>query len=162
MQKWQCVKEMQQLIRNASDKLDFCIFTRQPEEFWRKWKSKRPSEGLTVATRTPEELRTEYYKRQYGLMLRKDCVINRVACPTKLIEYLTYGIIPVMSTTNLGNFVADGMVYVTVQQLAQGQLPSEKERMQMVCKNLEVLSILNAKQQKGKQELKQLLGRQAH
>ena len=67
-----------------------------------------------------------------------------------------------MSTTNLGNFVADGMVYVTVQQLAQGQLPSEKERMQMVCKNLEVLSILNAKQQKGKQELKQLLGRQAH
>lgn len=161
MQAWQCVEEMQKLIRHAGDQYDFCIFTRQPEVFWRQWKGARPKTGLTVESRTPEELRNEYSMCQYGLMLREDCVINRVACPTKLIEYLEYGIIPVLSTTAIGDFMQDGLRYITAEDMAAGRVPTANERKEMVSQNMRVLQKMKKREQTGKTQLLHLIEAEA-
>lgn len=153
MQAWQCVEEMQQLIRSVRDQIDFCIFTRQPEEFWCRWKGLRPRCGLIVESRTPEELWQEYAACQYGLLLRKDSVINRVACPTKLIEYLEHGIVPVLSTAAVGDFVQAGMRYITVDDMRAGRIPSASARLEMATQNMQVLQEMKEREQAGKAQL---------
>ena len=61
----------------------------------------------------PEELAEYYESAHYGFILRDDNVINTVANPTKMIEYLQYGIVPIVKSPNIGDFATYGYDYIT-------------------------------------------------
>lgn len=65
----------------------------------------------------PEELRNYYELADYGFVLRDDHILNRVANPTKLIEYLYFGIKPVVLSADIGDFNELGYEYVDVNSV---------------------------------------------
>ena len=69
-------------------------------------------EDITINRVHPSELGAYYAKADYGFILRDDNVVNTVANPTKLVEYLSYGIIPVVLTPNIGDYLENGYEYI--------------------------------------------------
>lgn len=56
----------------------------------------------------PEELAAYYSRADYAFILREDNVVNRVANPTKLVEYLRFGLIPIVLFEQIGDYAELG------------------------------------------------------
>ena len=78
---------------------------------------------IIIDHKTHAELTEIYTKCHYGFILREDIVVNRVACPTKLVEYLAMGVVPIVDSANIGDFRTMGMRSITLEQLLRGDLP---------------------------------------
>lgn len=137
-QKWQNVELMQAIMDSTSDKYDFKMFVPDPAEFNAMWKN-RKAQNVTVDSKSPEELALEYMGCDYGFVLRDPIVVNQVACPTKIIEYIQYGIVPIMKTAEIGDFLELGMEYIDYQMCMDGNLPTEEARKEMAEKNYSIL-----------------------
>ena len=97
------------------------------------------NQNIKINSATPAQVR-EYYKScKYGFILRDEHVLNKVACPTKLIEYLYYGIIPVVKYPGIGNFQANNYSYILLDDLNNNILPSEQELETMRQNNWNIL-----------------------
>lgn len=62
--------------------------------------------------------------------MRDPVLLNQVACPTKLVEYLYWGVVPIVSTPSIGDFAELGFAYVLlddfcVRRLSDGSAVSE-------------------------------------
>lgn len=73
--------------------------------------------NIDIRSVMPSELGQFYKKAHYGFILRSDSTVNNVACPTKLVEYLYYGIIPIIISENIGDFKELGFDYVHYRNL---------------------------------------------
>ena len=153
LQEWQNIGEMQDLIEQAGGLFRYAVFVSRPDEFKRMWGDRRVPEEMQVECKTPQQLKEEYKACHYGFVLRDDIAVNNVACPTKLIEYLQYGIVPVLKTPNIGDFTEMGMEYIDSAAFGKGQLPEEEDRKHMAEKNYEVLKKLTETYQSGKQSV---------
>lgn len=63
---------------------------------------------------SPDQVASYYQKAQFGFLVRSDSIVNRVACPTKLVEYLKFGVVPVLDSSDLGDFKSLGMRYLSI------------------------------------------------
>lgn len=97
--------------------------------------------------------------RQYGFTLRDDIIVNEVACPTKLIDYVKYGIIPILKSDKIGDFVENGLEYVRIEDFINGRIPLEEKRVQMVQNNFSVMKKIYDDYKKGLKELQEMLER---
>ncbi|GGG84832.1 hypothetical protein GCM10007415_17640 [Parapedobacter pyrenivorans] len=128
LQAWQNIDLMIRLIKNnRSAGIQYTIMTGQPVEMTARLAAEgiRVGDGIAVLTVSPNELQRYYRKAHYGFILRDDMLINRVACPTKLVEYLYYGIIPIVKSSKIGDFKEMGYEYVSCENLSDG-LPARK------------------------------------
>ena len=141
VQKWQNVELMQQIMDSTADRYDYKIFVPDPAEFHAMWKNKKAMDVI-VDSKSPEELSQEYMGCDYGFVLRDADVVNKVACPTKIIEYIQYGIVPIMKTAEIGDFLELGMKFVDYRMCMEGKLPEEEERRDMAVKNYAILQKL--------------------
>lgn len=137
-QKWQNVELMQSIMDSTWQQYSYKMFVPNPAEFLSMWKDKK-AQNVTVDSKSPEELAAEYMGCDYGFVLRDPVVVNQVACPTKIIEYIQYGIVPIMKTAEIGDFLELGMEYVDYQVCAEGKLPQEDARRSMAEKNYSIL-----------------------
>lgn len=153
MQKWQNVEMMQEAVYQTQGQFVYHFYTPEPRIFWKKWKYKRKPKGLEVSSKTPDEVISAYAFCDYGFLLRDDTVVNHVACPTKLVEYLAAGIIPILNTTQIGDFVKDGMAYVSLSDFVSGKLPEKKERTIFIKQNLGVVQALEERYRQGRKQL---------
>lgn len=115
LQSWQNIDLMLSLIKqHRADNMKFWILTGQREAMLRRIEDAGISldERLTVLTVSPDELKTYYRIAHYGFILRDDMIINRVSCPTKLVEYLHAGIVPVVCSPKIGDFEQMGFEYL--------------------------------------------------
>ena len=80
-------------------------------------------------------------------------MVNRVACPTKLVEYLAAGILPILNTPNIGDFVRDGMAYISLEDFVSEKLPPREEKERLVEQNLKVVRTLEERYHQGRQQL---------
>lgn len=140
-QKWQNISLMQSVMDQTEGKYNYKIFVPNPDEFNAGWDGCK-SENILVDSRSPEELAYEYASCDYGFVLRDADVVNYVACPTKIIEYIQYGIVPIMKTTEIGDFVELGMQYVSYEKCIDGELPGKEQAAQMAAENYKVLDKL--------------------
>lgn len=157
LQKWQNIEQMQDVIERTMFCCDYRILVPVPRDFKAMWGKRVAMKHVTVESKDHEEIGEVYRGCHYGLVLRDDIVVNQVACPTKIIEYIQYGIIPVLKSEHVGDFVELGMRYVPVEDLINGQLPDEETRKEMARENYSVLDRLLAQYQAGTSALIQFV-----
>ncbi|NLW79540.1 MAG: hypothetical protein GXY32_09040 [Ruminococcaceae bacterium] len=144
LQKWQQIDVMQAAMSQQPDAFSYRIFTSKPADFMAMWPVGAPRpEHLLVGTRSVDDLKAEYNQCHYGFALREDTAVNRVSCPTKLVEYIEFGIVPILQSTRIGDFVRFGMQYVALEDFLAGNLPDEATRRKMAEDNRQVLLKIN-------------------
>lgn len=141
-QPWQNIELMQNIIETTRTMYRYKMFVPNPEEFWKLWGKRSKEVDMMVDSKSPEELYKEYESCDFGFVLRDDSPVNYVACPTKIIEYLKFGIIPVLKSIEIGDFVELGMQYISYTELLKGLDISEEKRQDMIKNNYELLSKL--------------------
>ena len=157
LQKWQQVDKMIDAIRRTVSICAHRFYCPDPD-LVREMLPEGVRSQVVVDQKTQTELTKVYSKCHYGFILREDIVVNRVACPTKLVEYLAMGIVPIVDSENIGDFKAMDMRFVTLKQLVQGHLPDEGERAEMVQHNFGVYEQLRKLRKQGKHDICAMLG----
>lgn len=119
-QKWQNIELMLQVIvKNlGSSNYNFLILTGEPIKMQALIDLYIPNgHQIIVKSLEPEELSQVYKSCHYGFVLRDDILVNTVACPTKLIEYLYYGITPIVLSDKIGDFKKYGYERISYTNL---------------------------------------------
>ncbi|HDZ9623526.1 TPA: hypothetical protein RU048_003640, partial [Vibrio cholerae] len=143
LHKWQQVDKMLSAIEQVRDKFKIYFFCPQPEEISQRLSLEAfKSANIEIGCKSPDELRHFYQISDFGFILREDIIVNNVSCPTKLIEYLDYDIIPVIETPKIGDFDNYGMQYVDIREFVKGNIPNEVQRQEMILKNRDVVKKL--------------------
>jgi hypothetical protein len=95
---WQCVEESLQLygmVKSKYSNATMTILTKQHEEA-KALVEKYGLKDVCIKFVPLEQLNGELAKYKYGMLLRKDDIVNNVATPTKFNSYLAAGIIPII------------------------------------------------------------------
>lgn len=156
-QKWQNVDLMIDAISKIADKFDIQILSVDIDIFKEKLDKYNLIKKVELKTVPYSEIKKEYVKADLGFVLRDDIIVNRVACPTKIIEYLAFGIIPVVVQPAIGDFDSLGYSYILNNDLINGKIPDRQAFREMVDNNFAVLNKLNAIQNSGVKELVTLI-----
>lgn len=153
IQRWQNVEMMQDTVHRTEGRFRYRFFMPQPKLFWKMWRHMRKPKNVEVCSKMPDEVIEAYASCDYGFLLRDDMVVNRVACPTKLVEYLAAGVLPILNTPNIGDFVQDGMAYINLNDFVSGKLPSQEETNAYISRNIAVVHTLERRYRRGRQTL---------
>ncbi len=140
LQEWQNIPLMQQTIKKTMEKYKYNMFVSYPDTFVSMWGDEPVGENIFIGRKKPQEVLEEYKKCHYGFVLRDDITVNNVACPTKLIEYLQYGIVPVLKTDKIGDFAEMGMKYISYEDFDNP--PGFEEYKEIANANFSVLDKL--------------------
>lgn len=152
LHKWQQVPKMIDAIIKTSGYCQHHFYCPEPDAV----KAMIPDalfDHVTVDAKPHAELMKIYVRCHYGFILREDIIVNRVACPTKLVEYIAMGIVPVVDCEDVGDFKALGMRFITLTELLAAALPDEDDRLQMAAHNLQVYEKLKLVRQLGAREI---------
>lgn len=111
MEGWQCFDEVVNIFCGAiaaSDKFRFLFMSKSQSDMRSRLHNRLPSESYVVLSATPSEL--SYYLGQcdYGFLIRKPHLINIVAAPIKIKDYLLAGLLLVVTEG-----VGDTSQYIT-------------------------------------------------
>lgn len=142
IQKWQNVNLMLDFIKTRTD-FSYVILTPFPEAF--EGIKNMPNVEISYAEQS--EIYKCYQTVEFGFIFRDGHVLNQVACPTKLIEYLTSGVIPIVLDPNIGDFKTYGYRYYECEQAMQGL--SMKYRKEDAFANYAVVEKIKMLQQVG-------------
>ncbi len=152
IQKWQNIDLIKEAVRNNPHRFGFRIFTHDSEQLKNDWADLN-NKNLLIATRNNEEIYQEYSDCDFGFLLRDDTVVNNVACPTKMMEYLRYGVVPILKSDKIGNFKEYGLQYVSLEDFNQGNIPDYEERKKMIKNNYQILLKITGQSISGQNEL---------
>ncbi|MBD3905444.1 hypothetical protein NAL32_13540 [Chryseobacterium sp. Ch-15] len=148
LQPWQNIDLMIQHISkiNNFDNYFFQILTGQVEEMKKKITNAGiDMKNVDIRGVSSDQLEKYYKKAHYGFILRNDIAVNNVACPTKLIEYMNYGIIPIVLSEDIGDF--KGMEY---ERLGIDKLSSSLKARKSQG-NIQIIKKIYLESKKGKQ-----------
>ncbi len=134
-QKWQNIDLMMDAVARARYHGPLVILTPDVPYFERK-AAEYGLAGRAKVLSVPKSAVYEHYRRAaVGFVLRDDSIVNRAACPTKLVEYLACGVIPVVLQPEIGDFARRGYAWIGLEQFVSGDLPS--------CEALEAMRSAN-------------------
>lgn len=112
IQRWQNIDLMYKIVQeNPNTNFEFFF----PESILNEMRLKLVASNLSVNSLPRHVLLEEYNRFDFGFLLREDNVVNRIANPTKLFEYISRGIIPIVLSPNIGDLIIDGYRYVTTE-----------------------------------------------
>lgn len=154
--KWQQIPLMLQTITDAYDRASWHIFTQDPGTFLALMPEKLKDKNIPVQTVSRDELLRIYPEYSFGFLLRDSNILNVVSCPTKLVEYIALGIIPILEEVRIGDFTDLGLQYITKDDFAAGKIPDREERDTMRAANSEVYGKLFDQYIQGIKELKNI------
>ncbi len=152
LQAWQNVEEMLRIAIETKERYEYRFFVADPKALVEK-AGRENLDGISIRSVGPDQIGKEYVGCNYGLLLRDDIAVNRVACPTKLIEYVENRIVPVLKSKKIGDFEKLGLNCVLEQDLLDGRLPDENIRFEMAEKNLLCLESIKEQQNRGIEEI---------
>lgn len=132
VQGWQNIPLMLDTIVSLSNpRYKFIILTLKVREFQVLINEHGLSgRGIIVKSVAPDELPNYYQLAHYGFVLRDPHILNQVACPTKMVEYLYHGIVPIVKSEDIGDFKELGYEFIEVEAVNDnmGQYKSVKNR----------------------------------
>lgn len=119
LQAWQNIDLMCEVIKALPQaRFRVLILSMETDEFRTRLAAEIESGFVQVMSVHPASLKYYYTLSQFGFVLRDDVPVNNVANPTKLVEYLLYGIIPVVKSPEIGDFNSLGYKYVPYEDLS--------------------------------------------
>ena len=141
-QKWQNIDLMLSSISKIKkvNNYKFIILTGEIEIIKNKLKEFSLSNlnNIIIDTVSPEELGNFYSIAHYGFVLRDEHILNSVANPTKLVEYMWYGIIPIVKYDELGDYKELGYEFIKYNRIDKS-LKKKKS-----LKNSEIIKSIQA------------------
>ncbi|HBA89859.1 MAG TPA: glycosyl transferase family 1 [Geobacter sp.] len=140
-QVWQNVDLMLEAIGKAKTRCAYTILTGDVGTFRDKVAALGLAE-ITISSVPKDEVYGYYARADYGFVLRDDTLVNRVACPTKLVEYLSCGVIPIVIQPRIGDFAEYGYSYLTLERFVKGELPTPAELEEMRANNYKVIAAM--------------------
>ena len=158
---WQQIPKMIDAIATVASRIDYVVLTPDPPTIVHEFREKGipPEIALShVRSAKSQDVTEVLLKSHFGFLLRSNLVVNRVACPTKLIEYLNCGVVPVLDSPEVGDFVQNGMRYVPLEDFKSGKLPDAARQSQMADENRIVLDKLAAQSAAGTKALYDVFG----
>ncbi len=138
-QKWQNVDLMLEAVGKVRYPLSVVILTPDVARCEEKVAQYGLTGGVHVRTVPKSEVYRHYTRADLGFILRDDSVVNRAACPTKLVEYLACGVIPVVLQPRIGDFDRRGYSSISLEQFISGNLPRQEELESMRKNNYRVV-----------------------
>ena len=142
VQPWQNIEAIAELVKIVKFDCFVHIYTPDVEHISRVFADNDINvvdSNITIATADSDRLFDILRNMDYGLILRDNILINNVSCPTKLIEYLAYNIVPIVLSDELGDFKKMGICCVGYDDFIKGRIPTESERRHMSAVNAYVL-----------------------
>ncbi len=152
-QKWQNIPLILDAISKTKDKFHFTILTRDIDDLTTESHNYQISQFIEIKSVSKEEISDYYNNSDFGFVLRDDNIINKVACPTKLTEYLSFGIIPIVKSPDIGDFLKLGYSYLSLEDFINGSIPSLEELKKMRNNNFNILKTLLENVEKSVKEL---------
>lgn len=162
LQAWQNIDLMVNNIRkiNSNNKLEhkFSIHLffpqNQVDEFKDKYHDIASYGNVSIGTLPKNEIINFLTGCHLGYVLRDPIVVNKVSCPTKLIEYLECGLLPIIKSKDIGDFNLLGYEYIDMDLMSHGSLPDMLN--EKVSMNYKVLEKINEVGNASKLEIKKL------
>lgn len=91
----------------------------------------------------PNDVATYYLENSFGFILRDSIPVNQVACPTKLVEYFHWGVIPIVLSPDIGDFNELGFKHVLLDDFIRGKIPTSNEIRRMRLENRQIIDDIN-------------------
>lgn len=156
LQKWQQISKMVNVIKLTSSLFAYRFYSPDPASVKKMLKDEICKEVI-IDRKSRDELLALFPEAHYGFVLREDNIVNHVACPTKLVEYLAMGIVPIIDSENIGDFKTMGMQFVALDELLNNTLPNETRRTEMAKTNLSIYERLREIYKQGAGDIRTLL-----
>lgn len=141
-QVWQNIDLMLELAGDLSNYVDFTFLSHDKEILFQKAQNLQIRDNITIRSAAKNELPSIYAQHDFGFVLRTENPVNTVSCPTKLSEYLDFGIIPIVKYASLGDFERYGYHYITEADLRSYMLPDFMCRNFMIQQNYQAIQKL--------------------
>ena len=155
VQKWQRVEEMLDAVNQSKARnAEYAFYVNDGETFARMLAEKPVGKPVAFGTKTGRDLKDALADADFGFLLRDDSPVNRVACPTKLTEYILNGIIPILDYEDIGDLKALGIRFVSLGSFLEGRLPDGAERPEMIRENLLAVGKMVNERERSLNELK--------
>jgi hypothetical protein len=149
---WQNVERMVSTISETIHKYTYLVVTPSIEVF-ESMLEHEVRENMTIVSVPKKEVANYYAQADFGFVLRDDNIVNAVSCPTKIIEYIQNGIVPVVLQPEIGDFNTMGYSYVLNETLLRGDLPLQNEIEEMRIKNDKVMQRMAQKRTEAQAKL---------
>jgi len=136
---WQNVDQMLHYYNELHTKGTFFFFTSDIEKLRKLFKILNIKKTFSVSRIrlkdiSNKKLLKNLFNFHFGFVLRENNIINNVAFPTKLREYLDNGILPVLLEP-FGDFDSMGMKYLLIDDLTKYKYPNFNEFKTMIASN---------------------------
>ena len=119
VQNWQNFDEVFSFaLKNAGDKFYFCFMIPQHSvEIYNKKIPLELKKFISIKNGDRKAVFDLLGEADYGFLLRDDILVNNVACPTKVIEYLHFGVIPIVKNNKIGDINYYGVKTITLDEI---------------------------------------------
>jgi glycosyltransferase involved in cell wall biosynthesis len=144
-QEWQQPKKMLEVAQQLAGQYTFEFYTGWESVFKRMMlEMGMPDNAIHLSFCPREQLDQKYKQSDFGFALRSDSPVNRVACPTKLMEYMAFGVIPIVELYEIGDFASYGYHAVRLEDFIKGSLPDMSTLNRMRLENARICHAMNA------------------
>lgn len=118
IQVWQNINLMVELAnKNRNKKLKFLFLSKEKEFIENKINKSMLNKTVFVFSTTREQIGYYYKLSNFGFLLREENLVNKVAFPTKLFEYIDFEIVPIVLNKKIGDFESLGIEGVLFKDL---------------------------------------------
>jgi glycosyltransferase involved in cell wall biosynthesis len=126
VQKWQNVDLMLDFIDSVREKsYDFTLLVSDTSTVGDGLIKRNLENRVILKSVSHDMVLEEYLKSHVGIIFRDDILLNHVALPTKLIEYMSAGLVPLISQPKIGDFVSYDYAYLTINDMINKKIDHE-------------------------------------
>ena len=141
-QTWQCVDLMLKAVNDVRDIVDMEIYSHNIDDFGRLLGQYGLPKTMFGGNVNKKFLADVYRRSSFGFSIREDSVVNRVASPTKLCDYCSHLVIPIIKFAEIGDFQSYNYAYVTLNEYCAGYIPDRETQEWMVLQNIECMRVM--------------------
>lgn len=139
---WQCVDEMMHAMSQMQNRVVPEIYSHNVPEFTQLVSHYGLSKEV-FGGNIPKAALTDIYNRiTFGFSIREDSVVNRVASPTKLCDYCSNLVVPIIKFPDIGDFSSYGYAYLTLDEFIRGYLPDKSTLEWMIMENIRCMTVM--------------------
>ncbi len=144
-QEWQQPKKMLQMAKKLCNHYDFAFYSGMSANFDKIANDNNiDSNAYSMGFCPHDELGQLYKNADFGLVLRNSSPVNRVACPTKLMEYMAFGVIPIVELYEIGDFASYNYHAISYEDFCAGNIPDLETLNTMRIENARICHTVNA------------------